>query len=374
MFFIKVNCNSGFVKPLLMIISVLFTNVSFAYSSLNTSKAFNFFNTVVLPGTKENFRIDIPKGAQDPSTFIPVTVVHGAKKGPVLAVVAGVHGYEYTSIIAVNKWIAALEPAQMNGSIIIVRVAHVSAFEERSVYVNPYDRKNLNRSFPGKKQGTQTERIAWAISENVVAKADFLIDLHSGDGGEWLAPFVGVYGGPLASNFPLALSVAEAFNFSNIVRYKMNTQQQIDTRRSLNRQGVAEKIPTILVEIGENGSKNKRHVNAMVNGLDNSLAVLGITNLDEGKLAKKSKRQKTQYFDGTGSVPVEHSGLWFPKDMSGKYFKKGDMLGELKDYFGNTLDLILAPSDGFALYGLKGPAIKKGQSIMTIAQPVSTLQ
>ena len=383
MFCKKVNGNSGFVKPLLLIISVLFTNVSFAYSnvngsvnesvngSANTSQAFNFFNTAVLPGTKENFRIDIPKGAQDLATFIPVTVVHGAKKGPVLAIVAGVHGYEYTSIIAVNKWIAALEPAQMNGSIIIVRVAHVSAFEERSVYVNPYDRKNLNRSFPGKEQGTQTERIAWAISENVVAKADFLIDLHSGDGGEWLAPFVGVYGGPLASNFPLALSVAEAFNFSNIVRYKMNTQQQIDTRRSLNRQGVAEKIPTILVEIGENGSKDKRQVNAMVNGLDNSLAVLGITNLDEGKLAKTSKRQKTQYFDGTRSVPVEQSGLWFPKDMSGKHFKKGDLLGELKDYFGNTLELILAPSDGFALYGLDGPAIKKGQSIMPIATPVA---
>jgi predicted deacylase len=165
--------------------------------------------------------------------------------------------------------------------------------------------------------------------------------------------------------------VAEAFNFSNIVRYKMNTQQQIDTRRSLNRQGVAEKIPTILVEIGENGSKDKRQVNAMVNGLDNSLAVLGITNLDEGKLAKTSKRQKTQYFDGTRSVPVEQSGLWFPKDMSGKHFKKGDLLGELKDYFGNTLELILAPSDGFALYGLDGPAIKKGQSIMTIATPVA---
>lgn len=408
MFGRKVNCTSVIVKLWLVIISLLSVNMSFAHgfandfsgSSYNSSEksaensaekstensftdnlaksneVLNFSNIAVFPGSKRNVRIDIPKGVQDPATLIPVTVIHGAKKGPVLAVVAGVHGYEYTSIIAVNKWIAALDPTEMSGSVIVVRLAHVSAFEERSIYVNPYDRKNLNRSFPGKKHGTQTERIAWAISENVVAKADFLIDLHSGDGGEWLAPFVGVYGGPLASNFPLALSVAQAFNFPNIVRYKMNTQQQIDTKRSLNRQGVAEKIPTILVEIGENGSKKNAHVDAMINGLDESLAVLGVTNLNKTKLgvtllATTPKPQTTHYFDGTRSVPVDHSGLWFPNDISGKYFKKGDVLGELQDYFGNSLGIVLAPSDGYGLYGLDGPAVKKGQSIMTIATPVA---
>ena len=155
----------------------------------------------------------------------------------------------------------------MHGSVIVVRVAHVPAFENRSVYVNPHDRKNLNRSFPGKSNGSQTERIAWAISQQVVAKADFLIDLHSGDGGEWLAPFIGVYGGPLSSDYPQALAVAEAFNFPNVVRYKMNTQKQVDTRRSLNRQGVAAKIPTILVEIGEHGTATPAQVNAMMCGL-----------------------------------------------------------------------------------------------------------
>ncbi|WP_077284783.1 M14 family metallopeptidase [Cognaticolwellia aestuarii] len=348
---------------------LLSAHTSFAEDFAKHDELLNFSNTVISPGTLKNITLEIAQGANDPASFIPVTVVHGAKPGPVLAVVAGVHGYEYTSIIAVNKWIAALNPRQMSGSVIIVRVAHVPAFEERSIYVNPYDRKNLNRSFPGKKHGSQTERIAWAISKNVVAKADFLIDLHSGDGGEWLSAFVGVYGGPLASNYPLALSVAKGFNFPNIVRYKMNTQQQIDTKRSLNRQGVAEKIPTILVEIGENGSTATQHINAMYTGLNNSLSILGVT-----KSIAAPSRENVDYFEGTRSVPVTHSGLWFPKGLGGQYIKKGDVLGVLKDYFGQTLGNVIAPSDGFALYGLKGPAIKKGQSIMTIAQPVSTLQ
>lgn len=369
MFYIKVNYVSTFIKRWFIAICLLSAHTSFAADFGKYDELVHFSNTAISPGTQKNITLEITKNAQDPASFIPVTVMHGAKPGPVLAIVAGVHGYEYTSIITVNKWIETLKPAEMAGSVIIVRVAHVPAFEERSIYVNPYDRKNLNRSFPGKIHGSQTERIAWAISENVVAKADFLIDLHSGDGGEWLSAFVGVYGGPLASNYPLALSVAKGFNFPNIVRYKMNTQQQIDTKRSLNRQGVAEKIPTILVEIGENGSTAAQHINAMLTGLNNSLSLLGVT-----KNIATPSRENVNYFEGTRSVPVAYSGLWFPEDVGGQYIKKGDVLGVLKDYFGHTLSHVTAPSDGFALYGLKGPAIKKGQSIMTIAQPVSTLQ
>jgi len=368
--FCKVNCITPLVKLWIFIISSLFVSVSFAKGN----EAFNFSENVVLPGVKKSINLVVPKGDKDPATFIPVSVINGAKEGPVLAIVAGVHGYEYTSILAVNKWVAQLEPASISGTIVVVMLAHVPAFEERSIYVNPYDRKNLNRSFPGKAKGTQTERIAWAISEHVVANADFLIDLHSGDGGEWLAPFVGVYGGPLSSNFPLALSVAEGFNFENIVRYKMNTQQQVDRKRSLNRQGVAEKMPTILVEIGENGSKDQDHVNAMINGLEESLSIIGLKGTELKEMLAKPSSQNIQYFDGTNSVPVAHSGLWFPKVVTGQFIKKGAILGELKDYFGNTLETVSAPYAGYALYGLNGPAVKKGQSIMTIAKPVSKLE
>lgn len=247
-----------------------------------------------------------------------------------------------------------------------MRAAHVAAFENRSPYVNPYDRKNLNRSFPGDPKGTQTERIAWAISHNIVAKADFLIDMHSGDGAEWLAAFVGVYGGPLASDYPRALAVAEAFGFPNIVRYKMNTQKQIDDGRSLNRQGVAAKIPTILVEIGENGSRNPEHIEAINTGLVNTLKTLDMLPGSSENASLKGAK----YFDGTSSVPVKHSGIWYPKYSIGRFVKKNEILGTLKDYHGATLETVKAPTSGFALYGLAGPPVKAGESVMTIAKPV----
>ena len=324
----------------------------------------------VAVGSKADITLEIAAGDKDGATFIPVTVVRGKHPGPVLAAVAGVHGYEYTSILAVEKWLKTLNPENMHGSVIVVRVAHVPAFENRSVYVNPHDRKNLNRSFPGKANGSQTERIAWAISQQVVAKADFLIDLHSGDGGEWLAPFIGVYGGPLSSDYPQALAVAEAFNFPNVVRYKMNTQKQVDTRRSLNRQGVAAKIPTILVEIGEHGTATPAQVKAMIAGLSATLNVMGIDKTKPNSRTSKSLR----YFDNTKSVPVNHAGLWFPTHAKGRFIEKGEVLGVLKDYFGNELEQVKAPVSGYGIYGLKGPAIRKGDSVMTIAVPTNSIK
>ncbi len=320
------------------------------------------------PNSRLDINIEVPKGEKDPATIIPISVIHGSQKGPIIATVAGVHGYEYTSILAMEEWIKTLDPASMSGTVIAVRVAHVSAFEDRSIYVNPYDRKNLNRSFPGRADGTQTERVAWAISQDIVANADFLIDLHSGDGAEWLSPFIGVYGGPLASNYELALSVAKGFNFPNVVTYKMKSKEQVDRRRSLNRQGVASQIPTILVEIGENGSKVQEHVNAMKFGLSNALSLVGIS-------SKKVETPNTTitYFGSTQSVPVKHAGLWFPKQVGGRVVKEGETLGVLKDYFGNTIEIVKAPSDGFGLYGLMGPAIKEGESVMTIAKPVAPI-
>ena len=88
----------------------------------------------------------------------------------------------------------------------------------------------------------------------VAYERDFVVDVHSGDGAEWLHPFIGVYGGPLASDYPSALAFAKAFGIPALIRYQMKTQAQIDSGRSLNRQGVAAGKPTILVEIGQKDS------------------------------------------------------------------------------------------------------------------------
>ncbi|MEM7081113.1 MAG: M14 family metallopeptidase [Pseudomonadota bacterium] len=318
-------------------------------------------------GETHHFSLPIDASERAPATHIPLSVIRGTENGPTALMVAGVHGYEFAPIIAADRLIERLAPSTLRGTLIIVRVANIPAFENRSPYVNPFDRKNLNRSFPGTPDGTQTERIAYALSSQVIPRADFVFDVHSGDGAEWLEAFIGVYGGPLASDYDTALGVALAMGFPNVVRYKMNTQAQVDRRRSLNRQAVAQGLPTVLVEVGQNGSRREQDVNLIVDGLSRALAFLGML---EPLPAKDNV--KPRLFDGTQSVPVNHSGLWTPTRHSGPV-KKGDILGTLRDYQGKVVETVIAPASGHGIYGLAGPPIRQGDSVMTIAAPVESL-
>lgn len=134
-------------------------------------------------------------------------------------------------------------------------------------YVNPFDRKNLNRVFPGKADGTQAERIAWTITTEVIRRCDLHIELHGGDGAEWMEPFAGPYGGPLArAQYAQARAMALALGFGNVVN-----------GRSLNRQAVADGKPTVLAEVGQNGQRNEASIAALVTGLENVLKTMKLT-------------------------------------------------------------------------------------------------
>lgn len=319
----------------------------------------------IAPGTRADFRIMVPAGS-DGETFIPLTVIHGRQPGPVLAMVAGVHGFEFAPILAAERLADRVDPARIKGTLVIVRVANIPGFEGRSPNVNPVDRKNLNRVFPGDPDGTQTQRIADLIAREVVARSDFLMDVHSGDGAEFLDPFVGAYGGPLATDFPLALRVAQGFGFPNIVRYSMETQAQIDSGRSLNRQGVAMGKPTILVEIGQNGSRDDAHVAAIVAGVETALSTLGMTEATAREAANAAR-----LFEGTTSVSASHDGVYHPVDARPRAVAKGDLLGIIRDYTGREVERLVSPVDGYALYGITGPPVEAGDGVVTIAIPTA---
>jgi predicted deacylase len=317
----------------------------------------------VTPGSR--FDVDVPVTAgSDPATSIPITVFHGSRPGRVLAITAGVHGYEFPPILAGQALLERIDPKQLTGTVILVRLASVNAFDERTPYVNPVDRKNLNRVFPGRADGTQTERIAWTITTEVIRRSDVHMELHSGDGAEWLEEFVGVYGGPLSTDYDTARAMAVAFGFKNLVRYSMDTQQQIDSGRSLNRQAVADKKPTILVEIGENGRTDAAFVSAIVDGVLNAMRALKML-----PGAVTAPRQSARWFDSTTSASATRGGILTPASTSARMIRKGELLGTIRDFRGNVIEEVRSPIDGYALYGLAGPPVKPGDPVVTIAIP-----
>src|SRR6266566_2509058 len=140
------------------------------------------------PGQKATGYLAVPAGV-DAATSIPVVVVNGAKPGKVLALVSGAHGTEYASIITIEKLISDLDPAQVTGTVILVPLINIQSFEQKVPHVNPVDNKSMNRFYPGKPDGTQTERASYLITQQVVERSDHLIDLHGGDLDESLRPY-----------------------------------------------------------------------------------------------------------------------------------------------------------------------------------------
>src|SRR5215831_2581154 len=173
--------------PRLIIIAALLCAIVFS-TAAQDRKQFTVGTASAARGQKATGSIEVPAGV-DPALSIPVAVFHGAKPGPVLAIVAGSHGTEYTSIIALEKLIATLDAAQISGTVIIVPLINIQSFEQKVPHLNPVDKKSMNRWYPGKMDGTQTDRASYLITKQVVDQCDHLIDLHGGDLDESLRPY-----------------------------------------------------------------------------------------------------------------------------------------------------------------------------------------
>lgn len=318
-----------------------------------------------MPDLKAGARTDVDltvRPGVDPGTIVPVSIFKGAQPGRCLALTAGIHGYEFSPILAAQRLLSAIDPGKLSGSVILVRIAHLPAFQNRSIYINPYDRKNLNRVFPGRDEGTQSERIAAVISRDVIARCDMHIDMHSGDGTEALFPFVGIYGGKLAAQqFAMSKKIGTAFRFPLHVFYRMNSQEIVDRGRSCNRQAVAAGKPTVLVEMGEKGQRDETFVEGITNGVLNVLRSLEML---PGR--PEPPLRKSTWLEGEQSVVSEHTGILYPTAQPGKEVKAGTLLARVTDYAGKLLREYVSPLDGVLMHMSFAPPINKGETIATI--------
>jgi uncharacterized protein len=114
-----------------LITAIIWFALIFAGSVAAQDRAtFNVGSATAARGQKAMGVIDVPSGS-DAGTSIPVAVIHGAKPGPTLALVSGAHGTEYASIIALEKLIGLLDPAEISGTVIVVPLVNIPSFERK---------------------------------------------------------------------------------------------------------------------------------------------------------------------------------------------------------------------------------------------------
>jgi uncharacterized protein len=287
-----------------------------------------------------------------------VTVVGEAGEGPRLTVIAGVHGTEYASIAAARELLAELRPAELSGTVTVAPLINLPAFWARTPFVVPLDGKNLNRSFPGDAGGSAAERIAAAVTEELIKGSDYLIDLHAGDLPEALEPFVLYDESPVERQ---ARDLALGYGLGHMVR------QSSDGRTVAGSTSAAAAdlgIPSFTAESGECGVLARDAVERHLRGLRNVLRQLRL--LPGGAVAFDHPVEH----DGWIWMRTPDAGWWQPAVGTGASVAAGDLLGTVSPIIGGTPTPIIAPAPGVPLFITSSPAVCADGLLLGLARPV----
>jgi predicted deacylase len=320
------------------------------------AQPFTVASVTAQPGSTAAGAIEIAPRAGDSGTTVPFTIFHGSSSGPVLALVAGTHGMEYVPIVALQRMRSTIDPKTLRGTVIMVHVANMPSFLGRTIYYSPVDGKNLNRVFPGRADGTVSERIAEAITREVIDRATHVVDLHCGDGNESLRPYLYwiTTGDPKVAEQGRAM--AQAFGLDHIV---IDRERPVDAAASvyLSNTAITRGKPALTTETGGMAVVDEASIALVEQGVAGLLRHLGMRTTGPGPAANPV------WIETSEVVRSGATGLFYATVQKGQMVDKGASLGRVTDFHGSTLEDVKAPFAGEVLYVVGTPPVTKGEPL-----------
>lgn len=308
------------------------------------------------PGTVASGELTVAAGGGDRGTTIPISVINGARPGPVLALAAGVHGQEYTPILALQRVLETVDPKTLTGTLILVHVANMPSFLARTIYYSPVDGKNLNRVFPGKPDGTISERIAHAITHEVIERATHVMDLHCGDGNESLRPYTYWITTGKPEVVEAGRRMALAFGMDHIV---VDRERPTDAAASvyLSNTAVTRGKPALTTESGGMALTDEESIARIERGIAGVMRYLGMRAEGPPPVAQPILIERSEVL--RSSV----TGIFFPAVEKGHTVARGTLIGRITDFHGRVQEEVRSPFAGEILYVIGTPPISKGEPV-----------
>jgi uncharacterized protein len=299
----------------------------------------------------ETRKLDIPivRLYTDTSMYLPVFVKRGKKSGPTLFVSAAIHGDELNGIEIISRLINSKLTSKLKGTLIAVPLVNAYGVLNLSRYLP--DRRDLNRSFPGSKKGSLASRIANMMMTEIVSKCQYGIDLHTGALHRTNLPQIRA---DLAD--PETLELAKAFG----VPVLLNS----DLRDGSLRQAAREHdVKVLLYEAGEALRFDELSIQAGYRGIINVMTQLGMLT------RKSSKKAPIEPFVAKDSTWVRATDSGFVSHIKqlGDYVEKGELLANIKDPYGETIEKVVSSVEGIIIGKQNIPLIHEGEAMYHIA-------
>jgi uncharacterized protein len=308
------------------------------------------------PGTRAQGFLTIGETPSEPIR-VPLVIVNGQRPGPRLCLTAGVHAAEYPGIDAVMRTIHELDPATLAGAVVAVPVVSTPMFQRRAGFLSPIDGLNLNRTAPGRPDGTISEILAHVLLSEVIGACRFHIDCHGGDQGEILWPYAGFALTDDAAVDAEGVALARLYSPQIVALYRPGSGLP-PTPGSLTAEAARRGVVSILAEAGSNLTLDPADVEIHRRGIRNVMRRLGMI---AGEPDESGDRL---YPVDQFVVSARRGGLLRLKIGIGDEIRAGQEIAEVVNLFGDVVERLHAPRDGIARLIWAHKAVNSGDPVV----------
>jgi len=290
---------------------------------------------------------ETPSGTVD----LPLTIINGVGEGPTLCLTAGTHPCEYAGIAAVIRICKETKPESLSGAVLGIPVLNMAGFASRTPYVNPIDNVNVSRAFPGRLDGTMSERIMHVFVNDMLRRSNFRIDCHGGDYDERLNP--NTYFSKLGNKThdETAEILARIYGFRYVIQ---RPPSAIHTGTAV--------VPSIVAECGGIKVLLESDIAQHAEGIRN---VMKFFKMMEGKPRIRVKQLLVKEF---GYVSAQKGGLFYPMVEIGEEVKKNQKVGEIWNLWGDVIETLTSPTGGTVRKMFTNHATNSGDVLIQIME------
>jgi predicted deacylase len=303
----------------------------------------------VRPGQSVNIEIPIAKLPSHTLIDLPIFIRRAQEEGPVVLISGGIHGDEINGIVTARRLLEEMDQgwSLLRGTLIIIPLMNIYGFLSTSRTFP--DGRDLNRSFPGSKKGSLASRIAFIINEEIIPQIDYGIDFHTG--------------GRMLSNHPqvrvdfkdkVGLDLAKSFGTHFIVNSK-------HIEKSFRKTAFKARKHILVYEGGESMRVDDFAIEEGVQGTKRLLHSLGM-------LSNSTKAIESTILKESNWVRAKASGIFNSSVKLGESVKKGQIMAEISDPYGQVKIDVKSPTNGHVIGINNLPVINVGDALIHIGK------
>lgn len=303
----------------------------------------------VLKGEEAHINLSIARLPSRTPIDIPVFVSRSKEDGPVLLLLAGLHGDEINGIEIIRRILTKGFNKPLIGTVICVPIMNIYGFLNYSRDLP--DGKDVNRSFPGSKTGSLASRVAHHLMTEIIPLIDYGIDFHTGGASRANYPQIRCLLDD-SINKELAIAFGPPYILNSI--YRPN---------SLRRESAMLGKRIIVYEAGESMRFDRDAIRLGVKGVKRVMQYLGMS------YDVSAPENEPEILLKATWLRARYSGLFHYFIQNGKKIQKNQLIGAITDPFGDFYSQIKAPVSGYIISVNNNPVVNQGDALMHIGIP-----